>query len=50
MKKWWQYLAVFTFLYLLVNDPDTATRLVTGLFGLVVEVIRGAADVTQGVT
>ena len=49
MKKFLGWIAVLVILYVIANDPDSATRLVSGTIDLISRLADGATAVIDGV-
>ena len=49
MKKILSWLTLFVVIYLIANDPESATRLVSGTVDLISKLAEGTTRVIQGV-
>jgi hypothetical protein len=49
VKKFLGWIAVLVILYVIANDPDSATRLVSGTIDLISRLADGATAVIDGV-
>lgn len=49
MKKLLSWIALFVVIYMIANDPASATRLVSGTVDLISKLAEGTTRVIQGV-